>query len=58
MLAVDDSCKDKRFFSNAETVGKSYHFLSLVPFQEGFRLGIKLPGFKQMRWEAVDVKVL
>lgn len=43
---------------NAETVGKLYHFLLLVPLQERCRQVIKLLGFNQMRWEVVDMKVL
>lgn len=41
----------------AEIVDKSYRFLLLVPFQERCRQAIKLPGFKQMRWEVVDMRI-
>lgn len=51
MRTVDDSCKDKRFVMLKQWTS---HIISFPPFQEGFRLGIKLPDFKQMRWEDVE----
>lgn len=55
MLVVDGCSRDKRFFYT-EPVDKSHNFFLLVPFQERCRQAIKLPGFKQMRWEVVDVR--
>lgn len=39
-----------------EAVDKSHRFLLLVPFQERCRQAIKPPGFKQMRWEVVEMR--
>lgn len=56
MPVVDVVAGARGDFFMLGAVDKSHRLLLLVPFQERCRQAIKPPGFKQMRWEVVEMR--